>query len=195
MFSKTCFAKHLLWLYNLFALIPAYAGLIKNIAFALPILNQISLMKTFLLKILKLVSVVLLLAGSNQTIAQVTNGTYNIEVHYLQGWGVFGTDDIFSGAGEQTHNAKVVLNNTNNPAVALFNTTSGAANTPKVCYMDNTDEVRWGPLVDWNIATLTGSTNGRFDYGFFTWEDDAGGTCTYDSGDEGGAQSWGNLYV
>ncbi|GAB3515779.1 hypothetical protein GCM10027442_32170 [Emticicia fontis] len=124
--------------------------------------------------------------------AQVLNGTYNIEVHYLQGYGKIDTDP--TTAGEQVHTAKVALNSNNGlPQVQLFDLSSGASNQPKTCYVSYSDANDWGPAVDYNIGTLIGSTNGRFDWTFFTWEDDGGEICNWDDGDDNRAYIW-NYY-
>lgn len=149
-------------------------------------------MKTPLPKILKLLSILLLFMWSTQSFAQVTNGSYTMEIHYLQGYGRINTDGV--GTGEQTHTAKVALNNnTNGPQVQLFDLSSGAGNQPKTCYISYSDANDWGPAVDYNIGTLYGSTNGRFDWTFFSWEDDGGSECNWDNGDESRAYIW-NYY-
>ncbi|RFS15014.1 3-coathanger stack domain-containing protein [Emticicia sp. C21] len=150
-------------------------------------------MKTHLLKIFKVVCILLFLTFSRQSIAQVLNGSYTLEIHYLQGYGYIGTDP--TTAGEQTHTAKVALNNGFGEAPILFDLSSGASNQPKTCYTDHTDENRWGPVVDYNIGTLYGSTNGRFDFTFFTWEDDAGSECNWDSDDDNRGYGWGYRFA
>jgi hypothetical protein len=150
-------------------------------------------MKARLPKILKVFSILLLFTWSTQSIAQVTNGSYTLEIHYLQGYGRIDTDDFDSG--EQTHTAKVALNNTYGPIVQLFDLSSGASNQPKTCYVSYSDSQAWGPAVDYNIGTLYGSTNGRFDYTFFTWEDDGGNACDWDNGDDNRGYGWGNQYA
>lgn len=141
-------------------------------------------MRTFLLKIFKVCSVLLLLAWSSQSMAQLTNGnSYTLEIHYLQGYGRIDTDP--TTVGEQTHTAKVAKNNnTNAPIGLLFDLSSGASNQPKTCYVSYSDANDWGPAVDYNIGTLYGSTNGRFDWSFFSWEDDGGNACDWDDGDD-----------
>ncbi|MFD0878336.1 hypothetical protein ACFQ1A_29495, partial [Massilia pinisoli] len=95
-------------------------------------------MKTFLLRILKLIYVLLFFLWGSQSMAQVLNGTYNIEVHYLQGYGKIDTDP--TTAGEQVHTAKVALNSNNGlPQVQLFDLSSGASNQPKTCYVSYSD--------------------------------------------------------
>ncbi|RYU94555.1 3-coathanger stack domain-containing protein [Emticicia agri] len=150
-------------------------------------------MKTRLPEILKLFTILLLFIYSKQSIAQVINGSYTIEIHYLQGYGYIDTDP--TTAGEQTHTAKVALNNGFGEAPILFDLSSGASNQPKTCYVDHTDANRWGPVVDYNIGTLYGSTNGRFDYTFFSWEDDAGSECNWDSDDDNRGYGWGYRFA
>lgn len=150
-------------------------------------------MKALLFKVFKVISILLFFLWSSQSIAQVLNGTYTLEVHYLQGYGRIDTDP--TTVGEQTHTAKVAINNGFGDAVQLFDLSSGASNQPKVCYTDDTDDTRWGPLVDYNIGTLYNSTNGRFDYTFFSWEDDAGERCNWDTDDDNRGYGWGYRFA
>lgn len=138
-------------------------------------------MKTF---IFFRISLLMLLFAGPVAFSQVTNGgSYNMEVHFLQNWGMIDTDGPLGGNPEQSVIA-TARNNTDGIPKQLFDKSSGAVNNPKICYTYGITTNDWGPLADLNMGTILNSSTGVFDYEVYSWEDDAGDRCTWDTDDD-----------
>jgi hypothetical protein len=124
----------------------------------------------------------------------VTNANkYNMEVHFVQGYGKIADDDFWSNPPEQTW-ISTARNDTDGQITDIFDRTSGASNLPNTCYEESMTSDRWGRVVSQRMGLISESTSGRYDYEIFSWEDDAGERCRWDNGDANRAYNWGLGY-
>ncbi|AWV96767.1 3-coathanger stack domain-containing protein [Arcticibacterium luteifluviistationis] len=121
---------------------------------------------------------------------QVTNGTYNMEVHFVKGWGQV---DEENGDSEPTFISKV-QEDTGYDQNSLLSIADGASNSGSTCYYYSANSNFYGPTVDYNLGTFTNSS-GRYDWNLMSYEDDGGSRCVKDNGDDDVSSIWNWKYA
>lgn len=131
-----------------------------------------------------------------KSFAQVTNGTYNIQALFVQGYGRISSETTPS----PTFQGKIAAD-TDNTSTLILNTAFNAVNSGISCYYQNltSNTDYWGPVENISMGVISGSSTPKFDYSVLSYEKDAGGTwCTYQDlngeeyyRDDNGAWIWG----
>lgn len=129
------------------------------------------------------------LTANFAVLGQVLNDDINIQVKFVQGWGTINNDGCCGGNPEQTWISRA-RNDTNGSSEQLFSKSSGNANTPNFCYQEDMTSNTWGYTASGEMGTFTSSSH-YYDYEVFSWENDSGERCRWDSGDESRAYLWG----
>ncbi|WP_341228304.1 PPC domain-containing protein [uncultured Arcticibacterium sp.] len=129
------------------------------------------------------------LTANFAVLGQVTNDDINIQVKFVQGYGMIDDDGCCGGNPEQTWISRA-REDTNGSSEQLFSKSSGHSNTPNFCYQEDMTSNSWGYTASGEMGTFSSSSH-YYDYEVFSWENDSGERCRWDSGDENRAYFWG----